>query len=153
MVLIGKGMCPMHSYDFAINKKIEKVVVTSELFHTSYGHSRSKRIDSPLFLYMDDGTVLRLFGKSLSPVETDESLFQNDAEGECYAEDARNAFAVLVGHTILDVFLVSDPICEPEDLEFRDEQLTELFIRLDNGLTLMCESFLGEYSDIEFAYL
>ena len=145
----------MQTYDFAVNKVIVQVAVNSELFDTSYyGHSRIKRVDSPLFLYMDNGSVLRLFGKSLSLVsETDELLFQNDAEGECYAEDAKNAFSILIGHTILDAFLVSDPICEPEDLAFRDEQPTELFLRLDNGLTLMCSTFFGEFSDIEFSQI
>jgi len=145
----------MRTYDFAVNKVIVQVAVNSELFDTSYyGHSRIKRVDSPLFLYMDDDSVLRLFGESLSLVsEEDNLLFQDDVEVACHPEDATNAFSVLIGHTILDVSLVSDPICEPEELAFRDEQPTELFIRLDKGLTLICSSFLGEFSDIEFSQI
>ncbi|MBQ5608147.1 MAG: hypothetical protein IIU86_03900 [Oscillospiraceae bacterium] len=145
----------MQAFNFAINKKIMQIVVNSDLFDTSYyGHTRIKRVDSPLFLYMDDDSVLRLFGKSISLVsEKDKLLFQDDVEVDCHPEDATNAFSVLIGHTILDVSLVSDPICEPEELAFRDEQPTELFIRLDKGLTLICSSFLGEFSDIEFSQI
>ena len=115
----------MEDNTFAVGKKICRVFTESELFDTScYGHSRIRRIDMPLFLLMDDGSVLRLCGHWLSVASAYEiEELQEEPE----------PFAPLCGRTILSV----------------DEAET-LFLQLDGKLGLICSDFLGEFTDIEF---
>lgn len=138
----------MEDYSFALNKKIVDVFTESELFDTSYSlESGILCIDRPLFLHMDDGSVLRLFGDHLSPA-FESSWDQQQGDAGKYVNHATFAFQCLRGKTIIAVKEIYDPICDVEDLE-KPREMSALDIILDTPLLIeSVTGCFGEFTEI-----
>lgn len=138
----------MKDYSFARNRKIVDVFTESELFDTSYSWSPGIiEIDRPLFLHLEDGSVLRLFGDHLSPAFEESYEIQKGDLGD-YHHNATPAFQCLIGKTILAVREIYEPICEAEDLELSQERVA-LDVILDGAMLMECVSgCMHEFTEI-----
>ena len=138
----------MKDYSFALNRKIVDVFTESELFDTSYSWTPGiMEIDRPLFLRLEDGSVLRLFGDHLS-LAFEESYEAQTGDLNNYHQNATPAFQCLIGKKIIAVNEIYDIVCEVEDLESPREKLC-LDIIMD--ALLLVECFYGcmfEYTEI-----
>lgn len=138
----------MTDYSFALNKKIVDVFTESELFDTSYCDKPGILcIDHPLFLHMDDGLVLRLFGDHLSP-SFEGSIERQKGNHKKYFNNATPAFQRLIGKTIIAVNEIYDLVCEVEDFEEPREKIA-LDIVLDAPMLIECVyGCMFEYTEI-----
>ena len=138
----------MKDYSFALNKKIVDVFTESELFDTSYSWMPGIiEIDRPLFLHLEDGSVLRLFGDNLSPA-FEGSYETQKGDPSDYHHNATPAFSCLIGKTIIAVNEIYDIVCDVEDLESPREKLC-LDIKLDAPLLVECfYGCLFEFTEI-----
>ena len=138
----------MKDYSFALNKKIVDVFTESELFDTSYSWTPGIiEIDRPLFLHLEDGSVLRLFGDHLSPA-FEGSYETQKGDPSDYHHNATPAFSCLIGKTIIAVNEIYDIVCDVEDLESPREKLC-LDIKLDAPLLVECfYGCLFEFTEI-----
>lgn len=138
----------MEDYSFALNKKIVDVFTESELFDTSHSWVPGILcIDRPLFLHMDDGSVLRLFGDHLSPASESGWEQQRGDTGK-YVNHATFAFQCFRGKTIVAVNEIYDLVCEVEDLEEPREKIA-LDIVLDAPILIECVcGYMFEYTEI-----
>ena len=127
----------MKDYSFALNRKIVDVFTESVLFDTSYRWTPGIiEIDYPLFLHLEDGSVLRLFGHHLSPA-FEESYETKNGDPSNYHHNATPAFQCLIGKKIIAVNEIYDIVCDVEDLESPREKLC-LDIILDAPLLMEC---------------
>lgn len=138
----------MKDYSFALNKKIVDVFTESELFDTSYcGKPGILCIDNPLFLRMDDGSVLRLFGDHLSP-SFEGNIEPQKGNHKKYFYNATPAFQSLIGKTIIAVNEIYELVCEVEDFEKPREKIA-LDIVLDAPILIECVyGCMFEYTEI-----
>ena len=127
----------MTDYGFALNRKIVDVFTESERFDTSYSWTPGIiEIDRPLFLHLEDGAVLRLFGDHLS-LAYEDSYETQSGDLSNYRHNATPAFQCLIGTTIIAVNEIYDIVCDVEDLESPREKLC-LDIILDAPLLVEC---------------
>lgn len=142
----------MNDYDCIKGKKICRVLTHSELFTTKANSTnRLVRIDAPLYLLLEDETILRLFGEMLSVVQnyqTQEVRALFEKQGTL--NDAEQALQCLCGRTILDAYAVLEDFCEENTGKPRN--VIALHLTLDGGLQLETYTAFDEFSDIEFYF-
>lgn len=151
-------------YKFAIGRKIKQVFIESELYLDGKNNGNLlceklsvRRIDTPLFILLDNDVLLRLYGTSLTVADdyAKEFVF---GDGFASNDKSQKEFERLCGLTITDIEgfyknkydLADDEgnILTNND-EFQiSEGLTDLAVVFDSGLRLVCYTFL-DYFDIE----
>lgn len=157
-------MTTINDYGFAIGRKINKVFIEGELYLDGkknkdfFGEKPSvRRLDTPIFILLDNETLVRLYSYSLSIADdyAKEYVFSSNFVPN---NEAQNEFERLCGLTITDVeefyefkYDSADNegnIKSPDDNFNNLNRLTDLAILFDNGLRLVCYSFL-DFFDID----
>ena len=147
-------------YAFAIDKRIIQVFTDSFLYLDGinnvecYEECSVRRIDKPLFLFLEDGTLVRLHGTSLSVCNEvlKEYVFCQDFHRNIQTQ---RAFQFLCGRSITSVQEFETYYnYEDETDNFHDPaepikpgELSDIAVVLDNGIRLVCNMFF-DYFDI-----
>ena len=151
-------------YKFAIDRKIKRVFVESELYLDGKSNETLLceklsviRIDTPLFLLLDNDVLLRLYGTSLAIADDYVKEFVL-SDGFASNDKSQKEFERLCDLTITDIEefyknkydLADDEGNVPTSFDEFDnnDKLTDLSIAFDNGLRLVCYTFF-DYFDIE----
>ena len=155
-------------YSFAMGIKIKQIFIESELYldgnyseHNAFENLSIRRIDTPLFLLLENDVLLRLYGTSLSIADDYDKEY---VFGDKFVLNIKSQkeFNRLYGLTIVDVEeiymnkydLADDDGHIPsyfEEFQNSDKQndkLIDLAIVFNNGLRLVCCMFL-DFFDIE----
>lgn len=147
-------------YSFAIGKQIKQIFTESYLYLDGSNNihelenSSIRRIDKPLFLLLENGEILMLYGTSFS--KTDEFL-REYVFGEDFHHDIKTQqeFQFMCGKKISNVeeYKVFFDYEDKENNlnEFADpikpSDVSSIAITLDNGVRLVCEMFF-DYCDV-----
>ena len=151
----------MKDYCFAVGQKIKKVLVESELYldgkepRAAFESLGRRRIDTPLFLLLDNDTLLRLYASSLSVADRDTRDY---VMGEDFCPNKRTSkeFEMLCGLSIVKVEefyanlydFTDDQGNLPDNFDVSHGELTNLVLVFDNGLRLLCFMVL-DFFDME----
>ena len=147
-------------YSFAIGKQIKQIFTESCFYLDGSNNidelesSSIRRIDKPLFLLLENGELLRLYGNSFS---ISDNFLREYVFGGAFQPDikTRQVFQFMCGKTISSVQEYSTYF-DYEDRENNLDEFAELIkpdyissiaITLDNDICLICSMFF-DYFDI-----
>ena len=149
-----------NSYAFAIGKQIKQVFTESYLYLDGlnnaevYEDTSIRRMDKPLFLLLENDSLVTLHGPSLYVTD---DFYKKYVLGKDFHSEAstQRAFQFLCGTTILDIQEYK-VYYDYEDKEYNvnefaepinPDDISDLAIVLDNGMRLVCNMFF-DYFDI-----
>lgn len=149
-----------NSYAFAIGKQIKQVFTESYLYldglnnAEDYEDTSIRRMDKPLFLLLENDSLVMLYGSSLHVADNfyKEYVLCQDFRSEA---STQRVFQFLCGTTILDIQEYK-MYYDYEDKEYNvnefaepinPDDISDLVIVLDNGIRLVCNMFF-DYFDI-----